>query len=83
MQKLLKGDDFYRIRVPSNVLNLPGREYVVSSVKAVSLELMCLKVSALMCIVCTFEISKGRHSFWCRQSHSVETVEILDLLSSL
>ncbi|CAN4125600.1 unnamed protein product [Withania somnifera] len=33
-QKLLKGDDFYRIRVPSNVLNLPGREYVVSSVKA-------------------------------------------------
>ncbi|XP_060185974.1 uncharacterized protein LOC132615384 isoform X2 [Lycium barbarum] len=33
-KKLLKGDDFYRIRVPSNVLNLPGREYVVSSVKA-------------------------------------------------
>ncbi|KAH0684649.1 hypothetical protein KY285_020215 [Solanum tuberosum] len=33
-EKLLKGDDFYRIRVPSNVLNLPGREYVVSSVKA-------------------------------------------------
>ncbi|XP_059308372.1 uncharacterized protein LOC132059688 isoform X2 [Lycium ferocissimum] len=33
-KKLLKSDDFYRIRVPSNVLNLPGREYVVSSVKA-------------------------------------------------
>ncbi|CAN4106395.1 unnamed protein product [Withania somnifera] len=33
-KKLLKGDDFYRIRVPSSVLNLPGREYVVSSVKA-------------------------------------------------
>ncbi|KAK4354148.1 hypothetical protein RND71_026342 [Anisodus tanguticus] len=33
-KKLLKGDDFYRIRVLSNVLNLPGREYVVSSVKA-------------------------------------------------
>ncbi|KAM3235699.1 hypothetical protein T459_14580 [Capsicum annuum] len=33
-KKLLKGDDFYRIRVPSNVLNLSGREYVVSSVKA-------------------------------------------------
>lgn len=33
-KKLLKGDDFYRIRVPSKVLNLPGREYVVSSVKA-------------------------------------------------
>lgn len=46
MQKLLKGDDFYKIRVPSNVLNLSGREYVVSSVKAVSLELLCLKLSA-------------------------------------
>ena len=33
-EKLLKGDDFYKIRVPSNVLNLSGREYVVSSVKA-------------------------------------------------
>ncbi|XP_075635623.1 uncharacterized protein LOC142607860 isoform X1 [Castanea sativa] len=33
-QNLLKGDDFYRIRLPSNVLSSPGREYVISSVKA-------------------------------------------------
>ncbi|VVA13136.1 Hypothetical predicted protein [Prunus dulcis] len=31
---LLKGDDFYRIRLPSSVLNPPGRDYVISSVKA-------------------------------------------------
>ncbi|XP_010553848.1 PREDICTED: ER membrane protein complex subunit 10-like [Tarenaya hassleriana] len=31
---LLKGDDFYRIRLPSNVLSAPGREYVIASVKA-------------------------------------------------
>ncbi|KAE9448053.1 hypothetical protein C3L33_20074, partial [Rhododendron williamsianum] len=34
---LLKGDDFYKIRVPSNVLSPPGRDYIISSVKAVSL----------------------------------------------
>lgn len=33
-KRLLEGDDFYRIRLPSNVLSPPGREYVVSSVKA-------------------------------------------------
>ncbi|CAA3028718.1 ER membrane complex subunit 10 [Olea europaea subsp. europaea] len=33
-KKLLEGDDFYRIRVPSNVLSPPGREYIISSVKA-------------------------------------------------
>ncbi|KAI7986277.1 hypothetical protein LOK49_LG14G01557 [Camellia lanceoleosa] len=32
-QKLLEGDDFYRIRVPPNVLSPPGREYIISSVK--------------------------------------------------
>ncbi|KAG5549573.1 hypothetical protein RHGRI_014781 [Rhododendron griersonianum] len=31
---LLKGDDFYKIRVPSNVLSPPGRDYIISSVKA-------------------------------------------------
>ncbi|XP_010528647.1 PREDICTED: ER membrane protein complex subunit 10-like [Tarenaya hassleriana] len=31
---LLKGDDFYRIRLPSNVLSSPGREYVIASVRA-------------------------------------------------
>ncbi|KAF5944147.1 hypothetical protein HYC85_018224 [Camellia sinensis] len=30
-KKLLEGDDFYRIRVPSNVLSPPGREYIISS----------------------------------------------------
>lgn len=36
MQKLLEDDDFYRIRIPSSVLNPPGKDYVISSVKAVS-----------------------------------------------
>ncbi|KAH6757528.1 ER membrane protein complex subunit-like protein [Perilla frutescens var. hirtella] len=33
-KRLLEGDDFYRIRLPSNLLSQPGREYVISSVKA-------------------------------------------------
>ncbi|KAG9138748.1 hypothetical protein Leryth_023810 [Lithospermum erythrorhizon] len=33
-KKLLEEDDFYQIRLPSNVLNTPGKEYVISSVKA-------------------------------------------------
>ncbi|KAK3024796.1 hypothetical protein RJ639_044106, partial [Escallonia herrerae] len=33
-KKLLEGDEFYRIRVPSNVLSPPGRDYITSSVKA-------------------------------------------------
>ncbi|ESW11703.1 hypothetical protein PHAVU_008G052600 [Phaseolus vulgaris] len=33
-QELLRGDDFYRIRLPSNVLSPPGREYIISSVKS-------------------------------------------------
>ncbi|KAL3725640.1 hypothetical protein ACJRO7_030641 [Eucalyptus globulus] len=33
-QKLLQDDDFYRIRLPSNVLSPPGRDYIVSSIKA-------------------------------------------------
>ncbi|XP_077229398.1 ER membrane protein complex subunit-like protein [Tasmannia lanceolata] len=33
-KKLLKDDEFYRIRVPSNVLSPPGKDYVISSVKA-------------------------------------------------
>ncbi|KVI08471.1 hypothetical protein Ccrd_013157 [Cynara cardunculus var. scolymus] len=33
-KKLLENDDFYTIRVPSDVLNPPGRDYVISSVKA-------------------------------------------------
>ncbi|KAJ4968500.1 hypothetical protein NE237_015201 [Protea cynaroides] len=33
-KKLLESDDFYMIRVPSNVLSPPGRDYIISSVKA-------------------------------------------------
>eukprot|EP00268_Persea_americana_P005640 TRINITY_DN11909_c0_g2_i1.p1 TRINITY_DN11909_c0_g2~~TRINITY_DN11909_c0_g2_i1.p1 ORF type:complete len:307 (+),score=47.81 TRINITY_DN11909_c0_g2_i1:250-1170(+) len=33
-KKLLEDDDFYRIRMPSSVLNPPGKDYVISSVKA-------------------------------------------------
>nr|DAD43447.1 TPA_asm: hypothetical protein HUJ06_001677 [Nelumbo nucifera] len=33
-KKLLKDDEFYRIRIPSNVLSPPGKDYIISSVKA-------------------------------------------------
>ncbi|KAL6501055.1 hypothetical protein OROHE_025252 [Orobanche hederae] len=33
-KRLVEGDDFYRVRLPSNALSPPGREYIVSSVKA-------------------------------------------------
>ncbi|KAK9075131.1 hypothetical protein SSX86_003451 [Deinandra increscens subsp. villosa] len=33
-KKLLENDDYYKIRLPSDVLNAPGRDYVISSVKA-------------------------------------------------
>ncbi|XP_038990904.1 uncharacterized protein LOC120113912 [Hibiscus syriacus] len=33
-KKLLEGDDFYRIRLPSNVVSPPGRDFIISSVKA-------------------------------------------------
>ncbi|KAF5741563.1 UPF0510 protein INM02 [Tripterygium wilfordii] len=32
--ELLQEDDFYSIRLPSNVLSPPGREYIIASVKA-------------------------------------------------
>ncbi|CAI9271825.1 unnamed protein product [Lactuca saligna] len=47
-KKLLEDDDFYRIRVPSNVLNSPGKAYVISSVKAVSLKLDIRGASQMM-----------------------------------
>ncbi|KAL6538977.1 hypothetical protein OROMI_025303 [Orobanche minor] len=31
---LIEGDDFYQIRLPSNLVSQPGREYIISSVKA-------------------------------------------------
>ncbi|KAF8365235.1 hypothetical protein HHK36_032752 [Tetracentron sinense] len=33
-ENLLKDDEFYRIRLPSNVLSPPGKDHVISSVKA-------------------------------------------------
>ncbi|XP_042068290.1 ER membrane protein complex subunit 10-like [Salvia splendens] len=33
-KRLIEGDDFYQIRLPSNLLNQLGREHVISSVKA-------------------------------------------------
>ncbi|XP_024007065.1 ER membrane protein complex subunit 10 [Eutrema salsugineum] len=33
-KNLLKGDDFYRIRLPSSVVSPPGREFVTASVRA-------------------------------------------------
>ncbi|GKV49344.1 hypothetical protein SLEP1_g56100 [Rubroshorea leprosula] len=31
-KNLLQGDDFYKIRLPSNVLSPPGKDYIISSV---------------------------------------------------
>ncbi|KAH9670660.1 er membrane protein complex subunit 10 [Citrus sinensis] len=36
-EKLLQDDDFYRIRLPSNTVSPPGRDYIISSVKAIKL----------------------------------------------
>ncbi|CAL1352878.1 unnamed protein product [Linum trigynum] len=33
-KSLVEGDDFYKIRLPSNVLSPPGKDFVVTSVKA-------------------------------------------------
>ncbi|XVE62148.1 hypothetical protein DITRI_Ditri06bG0095400 [Diplodiscus trichospermus] len=33
-KNLLESDDFYTIRLPSNVLSSPGRDFIISSVKA-------------------------------------------------
>ncbi|OMP03755.1 hypothetical protein CCACVL1_02275 [Corchorus capsularis] len=33
-KNLLESDDFYRMRLPSNVLSPPGRDFIISSVKA-------------------------------------------------
>jgi hypothetical protein len=33
-KKLLQDDEFYKIRLPSNVLTPPGRDFIVSSVRA-------------------------------------------------
>uniref|UniRef100_A0A803KMN6 ER membrane protein complex subunit 10 n=1 Tax=Chenopodium quinoa TaxID=63459 RepID=A0A803KMN6_CHEQI len=38
-KELLQTDDFYKIRLPSNVLSPPGRNYTVSAVKACILSL--------------------------------------------
>ncbi|KAL6561814.1 hypothetical protein OROMI_017415 [Orobanche minor] len=32
--RLIEGDDFYQIRLPSNLVIQPGKEYIISSVKA-------------------------------------------------
>ncbi|XVE62146.1 hypothetical protein DITRI_Ditri06bG0095400 [Diplodiscus trichospermus] len=35
-KNLLESDDFYTIRLPSNVLSSPGRDFIISSVKALN-----------------------------------------------
>lgn len=50
VQQLLENDDFYRIRLPSDVLNASGRDYVISSVKAVSLKVDFMHVQLLICV---------------------------------
>ncbi|KAG5092729.1 hypothetical protein JHK82_051507 [Glycine max] len=52
-QELLREDDFYRIRLPSNVLSPPGREYIISSVKALGLCLGSVKLFVPW-FVCSF-----------------------------
>nr|KAJ0219286.1 hypothetical protein LSAT_V11C300153780 [Lactuca sativa] len=47
LKQLLESDDFYRIRLPSNVLHPSGKECVISSMKAVSLKPRCLPKGSL------------------------------------
>ncbi|KAF9661392.1 hypothetical protein SADUNF_Sadunf19G0064000 [Salix dunnii] len=42
-QKLLEEDEFYRIRLPSNVLNPTGKDFVISSVRASATDYCILK----------------------------------------
>lgn len=45
----MEEDDFYRIRLPSNLLNTPGRDYVFSSVKAVGSQMnLCLALELFL-----------------------------------
>ncbi|GKV02460.1 hypothetical protein SLEP1_g14895 [Rubroshorea leprosula] len=41
-QNLLQGDDFYRVRLPSNVLSPAGRDYIISSVKAEGVNILAV-----------------------------------------
>ncbi|KAK4845183.1 hypothetical protein QYF36_002035 [Acer negundo] len=45
-EKLLQSDDFYRIRVPSNALSPPGRDYIISSVKAAFISSVLLALAS-------------------------------------
>ncbi|KAL8159224.1 hypothetical protein V2J09_000761 [Rumex salicifolius] len=41
-KELLRGDEFYRVRLPSNVLSPPGRNYTMSSIKAEGINIVAL-----------------------------------------
>lgn len=62
-QKLLQEDDFYRIRLPSNILSPPGRDYIISSVKAVSMNHVLVNLKFLDCCLTCLVFSTGNFSF--------------------
>ncbi|GLT31862.1 hypothetical protein SLA2020_065680 [Shorea laevis] len=41
-KNLLQGDDFYMVRLPSNVLSPAGRDYIISSVKAEGVNILAV-----------------------------------------
>uniref|UniRef100_A0A2N9IIQ4 ER membrane protein complex subunit 10 n=1 Tax=Fagus sylvatica TaxID=28930 RepID=A0A2N9IIQ4_FAGSY len=68
-QNLLKGDDFYRIRLPSNVLSPPGKEHIISSVKAEGVNILAVNYGALG--ACPHPRQLKLPAKWSFKSHTV------------
>ncbi|KAL9297066.1 hypothetical protein ACSQ67_022962 [Phaseolus vulgaris] len=68
-QELLRGDDFYRIRLPSNVLSPPGREYIISSVKSEGVNVLAVNYGAPG--ACPYPRQLKLPAKWSFKSHTV------------
>ncbi|KAG4922534.1 hypothetical protein JHK86_051347 [Glycine max] len=68
-QELLREDDFYRIRLPSNVLSPPGREYIISSVKAEGVNILAVSYGAPG--ACPYPRQLKLPGKWSFKSHTV------------
>ncbi|KAL7185145.1 hypothetical protein ACSBR2_027139 [Camellia fascicularis] len=68
-KKLLEGDNFYRIRVPSNVLSPPGRDYIISSVKADGVNILAVNYGSPG--ACPYPRQLKLPAKWSFNSHTV------------
>ncbi|KAK2979384.1 hypothetical protein RJ640_016792 [Escallonia rubra] len=68
-KKLLEGDEFYRIRVPSNVLSPPGRDYITSSVKAEGVNIVAVNYGSPG--ACQYPRQLKIPAKWSFKSHTV------------